>query len=355
MIFMMDARVKFQTGKQKEFIQQVLKNLNSPSLKNLLSYDSDISYSALKKYAREESLMPLNLVRELCELSKIDFKSLNLEYLNSNWGAIKGGKAGIKITLAKYKDKLERWRKRGWEKGMKSFSEPKKIKEPPLNEKLAELIGVYLGDGTLTKYFMKISGDCRYDLHYFNYLSGLVFNLFGLKVKISKEKKRNTAYLTIFSKNFCSFFKEKYHFSYGDKIKNKSKIPEVIMKDKKLSIACLRGLVDTDGSVSRRGRNGSQFCIHFCAYSPELLNQVKLLGKKFEIFTYFSDKGMGTNSSENVRRYFKLVGSSTLKHIIRYRARFYENKTLYLKDVPKYFKKDLYREMSLPFKDGPVV
>lgn len=352
---MKDLRVKFQIGKQREFIQQILKNLNSPSLKNLLSYDSDISYSALKKYAREESLMPLSLVKELCELSRIDFKSLNLKYLNSNWGAIKGGKAGIKITLTRHKDKLDIWRKRGWEKTLKYLSKPKEIKEPLLNEELAELIGVYLGDGTLTKYFMKISGDYRYDLPYFNYLSKLIFNLFGLKSKISKENKRNTAYLTIFSKNFCSFFKDKYNFDYGDKIKNKSKIPEVIMKDKKLSVACLRGLVDTDGSVSRRGRNGSQFCIHFCAYSPELLNQVKFLAGKYKIFTYFSDKGAGTNNQECIKKYFKFVGSSTLKHIIRYRTRFYENKTLYLKEVPNYFKKDLYREMSLPFKDGPVV
>ena len=352
---MEDLRVKFQTEKQKEFIQQILKNLNSPNLKNLLSYDSEISYSALKKYAREESLMPLSLVKELCELSKIDFKSLNLEYLNSNWGAVKGGKAGIRVTLTRHKDKLAVWRKRGWEKSLKSLSNPKEIKEPPLNEELAELIGIYLGDGTLTKYFMKISGDYRYDLPYFKYLSRLIFNLFALKPKISKENKRNTAYLTIFSKNFCSFFKKKYAFNYGDKIRNQSKIPEVIMKNKKLSIACLRGLMDTDGSVSRRGRNGSQFCIHFCAYNPQLLNQVKSIGKELKIFTYFSDKGMGTNNSENIKRYFRLVGSSTLKHIVRYRTRFYENKTLYLWEVPGYFKKDLYSKLNLPFKDGPVV
>lgn len=250
----------------------------------------------------------------------------------------------------KYASKLKLWSQTG---GRKSGEyNLKNINYPELNEDLAEFIGAHLGDGTMSKYFIKISGDYRYDLSYFNYLSKIVLKLFGISTSITKEKYRNTAYLTIYSKEVCLFLNKNYYIPFGDKIKNNAIIPERILKNRKLFVACLRGLVDTDGSISRRGRNGSQFCLEFFSQNKKLFDQVNGMGRQLNIFTYSTKNRAGTNKWDNIKRYFKIVGSSNLKHIIRFYTKNYENTTIYLADVPKYLKKDLYINMNLPFKMG---
>jgi len=49
-----------------------------------------------------------------------------------------------------------------------------------------------LGDGTLTKYFLRISGDSRFDVPYFTYLQEMTKELFGLSssIKILKENRK---------------------------------------------------------------------------------------------------------------------------------------------------------------------
>ena len=123
-----------------------------------------------------------------------------------------------------------------------------------VNEELAELVGAYLGDGTLTKYFIRISGDKRYDVSYIRYLAGLVENVFEFKPAIRFENNTNIIYLEIRSKMICDFFHKKLKILYGDKIRNKTRIPEQILGDKNLLKACIRGLVDTDGSICRRDK-----------------------------------------------------------------------------------------------------
>lgn len=344
-------RVKFKKGEQRIFFNKVIEKLNCFSLRKLSDYDLDIPYSTLKKYYSEYYLLPFPLFKKLCSLSKIKKNSLNISYLPGNWGAVKGGKKGIVSMMKKYSSQLPLWRIRG---GMNSpIPKTKDITYPELNENLAEFIGAYLGDGTLTKYFIRISGDYRYDLPYFNYLSKLIFKLFGIKPIIIKEKRLvNTAHLLIFSKKICSFLKDDYGIKYGHKIRNKTCVPKDILKDKELSIACLRGLVDTDGSVSRRGKGGSQFCVQFTNHNKKLLYQANSIGKRLRIFTYITGNGTGTNKWENILKYFEIVGSSNLRHIVRFCLRNYESKTIYVGDVVKYYKKNLYRNINLPFKMG---
>jgi len=348
---MVGERAKFSKGKQREFLMKVIGKLMCRSLRDLLQFGIDVPYSTLKNYFIEEHLIPLSLLKDICHLSKIDINSLNIIILPENWGAIKGGKRGIISMMKIYEDKLPLWRARGNKKIAEINT--KKINFPKLNEELAEFIGIYLGDGTLTKYFLRISGDYRYDLPYFNYIYNLVFRLFGIKPKIIKDKRPiNTCYLLIGSKKICSLLNKTYGLKFGDKIRNKNHIPKKILMDDKLSIACLRGLVDTDGSVSRRGRNGSQFCVQFTNHNPLLLKQVYMIGKKFNIFTYFTGNEVGTNKWENILKYFEKIGSSNLRHIVRFYSRYKDNRTLYLREVPIYYEKSLYKSLNLPFKMG---
>jgi len=343
----MGQRIRFYNGKQKEFLDLVQYNLNVSSLKRVLQFGIDVSYSALKKYRTGKLLLPNELFENLCHLAKIDSNTLKFEFIQDNWGQIKGGKNGIKALQKKYPREIKKWRKLAMlNSPVIGNSNLKKIKVPELNEKLAEFIGAYLGDGTITPYQIKISGDYRFDIPYYNYLSNIIFELFGIYPSIHKNRTNNSALLLISSKNICSFLNEKYKIAFGDKIRNQTKIPKEIMQDDKLAVACLRGLMDTDGSVSRRG---NQFCIQFTNHNKSLLRQVIHLGKKFNVFTFFDKTGTGSNSWNTILNYFKIVGSSNLKHIIRFDLKL-KGIRAYRADTIPLFEKDLYRNLILPFK-----
>ena len=85
-------RIKFQKGKQREFLDLVVKRLNCVSLRGILQFGLDISYDCLKNYYVERRLMDRELFNDLCHISKINKNELKVEYFMDNWGQVKGGK-----------------------------------------------------------------------------------------------------------------------------------------------------------------------------------------------------------------------------------------------------------------------
>lgn len=84
-------RVKFEKGQQKKFIVNVMKKLNSVTLRDL-SNRLNLSYSSIKKYNNELRLLPFGLFEDLCKVCDLNKKLLNVTFLEDNWGQIKGGK-----------------------------------------------------------------------------------------------------------------------------------------------------------------------------------------------------------------------------------------------------------------------
>ena len=338
-----DRRIKLEKGQQRRLILNATKK--SGSLKKL-GIIVGVPYSTIKEYAQENFLLPEILFNKIKQISQIKNAEIKISYLPWNWGKIKGGKRGMATLQKLYPKKIIEWRRIAIKNSQSKNT--KKIKTPRLNEKLAEFIGIYLGDGTMTKYFIKISGDFRVDLPYFLYLKKLIKDVFDVGSSITRDKKYNTLYLTIFSKSICDLFNKKFGLKPGNKIRNKSKVPEKILDNRELATACLRGLIDTDGSISRRGRNGSQFCIQFTSHNKKLLDQVYEVGKKLEIFTFYDKTGTGTNKWEKIIKYFRIVGSSNLRHIVRFNERLGGN-TIYQKEVLNYYQKEKYKNLNLPF------
>ena len=344
---MFEERVKFQEAKPREFFDRVLMEISCPNLK-ILSSKIKIPYSSLKKYCGGYLLLPKSLFEYLCHLAKVNPETFNFQIVDGNWGQVKGGYNAMEILMKKYKKEFPAWRKKATRNS--SIKRTKKIKIPKMSEGLAEFIGIHLGDGTMTKHFIRISGDWRYDIPYFKYISDLIFSLFGIRPQIFKDPRPiNTGLLLIRSKAVCSFLNKNYGIPFGNKILNGAQVPEEIMGNKKLSLACLRGLVDTDGSVTRRGSGGKQFCIDFRAHNKILLSQVKQITEKDRLFTHFYNRSSGTNCWPSILKYFKMVGSSNLRHIVRFHQRTLGN-TLYQKEVVDYYGQDLYKQLSLPFK-----
>ena len=89
-------RVKFKKGEQRKFIQNVLSEINCPSLRAFLQFGLGVPYSTLKNYFVEVRLIPEDLFRDLCYLAKMKVEDLDVEYLGEHWGKVRGGKKGRK-------------------------------------------------------------------------------------------------------------------------------------------------------------------------------------------------------------------------------------------------------------------
>jgi hypothetical protein len=278
-----------------------------------------VSTSVLKDWYYERRLIPEEYFYEIDEDNK--FERFILERKKSKWGQIKGG------LISKANN-----------------SKIKYIKFPKMNKKLAEFIGIVLGDGTLRKYSIEISGDKRYDTFYFNYIKSLVKDLFNLNISLYRDINKNTLCLVIFSVDLCKYINEKFDLPYGDKIKNESKIPKPILRNKELSFACLRGLIDTDGCV---GKSKEKIRMVFSSNSGILLKQVWNIGKSCNLFTYCYENQTGTDSFEKIKNYFKCVGSSNHRHVIRFSEKLKNNNVLYVHQTLHLYNK--YENITLPF------
>jgi len=85
-------RIEFPKGKQKAFINQVMANLSSPSLRSLLQYGFQTNYSSLKNYYTERRLIPKDLFDDFCHLAKINQSEIEHQIKKSTWGQQKGGR-----------------------------------------------------------------------------------------------------------------------------------------------------------------------------------------------------------------------------------------------------------------------
>ena len=114
-------------------------------------------------------------------------------------------------------------------------------------------------------------------------------------------------------------------FKKSDKIKQQVDIPDWIKRNKKYKIACVRGLIDTDGCIFTHcykvnGKWYSYKKIAFRSFSKPLI---------FSVFKILNDCGINSrmaqendlriDSTADVKRYFELIGSHNQKHLKRYK------------------------------------
>ena len=149
-----------------------------------------------------------------------------MEVKTKNWGQVKGGKLSSGTTKA--------------------------IKIPAKDEKLAELVGIILGDGNIQHtgpYQLRIVGDSIKDKDYMlNYVKPLLDSLFEVNSGVYKHYKFNAIYIYISSKKIIEFLIS-IGLKGGNKIESKVSIPSWILENNSYTKACIRGLVDTDGSI----------------------------------------------------------------------------------------------------------
>ena len=122
---------------------------------------------------------------------------------------------------------------------------------------LAELFGVYAGDGclaiyvrgTTTDYRLTISGSVD-DEPYLQYVAGLIHTQFGVCSTLKPRREPGRAWLELIcrSKAIVTYFAEN---GFASGRKRNIRIPEWIYAQPQFMVGFLRGLLDTDGYVGR--------------------------------------------------------------------------------------------------------
>ena len=207
----------------------------------------------------------------------------------------------------------------------------KVIKIPEKSEKLAEFVGILLGDGCITSYKQKIGKKCKCyhgfriaghsengHVYLTSYIKKLVIDLFGIEPYFYRAKNSKCSYICLQSVRAVNFLKS-VGLKAGNKKKNNVGIPNWIFSDKKFMIACLRGLIDTDGTVYMCG-NGSTFPrLGFCSKIKRLKEDFTRLVTELD---YRPTPWMGKNlmiyRKRDIFKYHGEVGFSNPYHLERF-------------------------------------
>ncbi len=203
----------------------------------------------------------------------------------------------------------------------------KTINHPPKSVQLAEFFGIYLGDGGIRgSHQVTISYDYRKDAEYAEYIGAMIRRLFAIDYSICKRKKNNGADIVISSTHLVDFL-IKNGIRHGNKVTNQLEVPAWIESRLDYSIACLRGLVDTDGGLYRHeyvsGRKIYKYLkLCFTNHSKPILEFAIKTMKRLNIQAYLSNYHVSIYSKDCLKEYFLRVRSNNPKHLLKWSSYF---------------------------------
>jgi len=211
-----------------------------------------------------------------------------------------------------------------------------------------------LGDGCIfsNKMGICISGNSLLDKNYIeDYICPLIQRLFQIKPKIYYSNQSNSIRCVVYSKKLSEIL-IKQGFPKGKKNLANLRIPSKFFKDVGILESCIRGLVDTDGSIS--AHPNVKIALNISSCSKSLINSFLEAFKKINLNAGGYSKGINLYGKIKLEEYFKKVGSSNLRNILKYKT-FKEKKYVPTsKEIETFLKKNESINMKLPWY-GPMV
>ncbi|MBN1644837.1 hypothetical protein JW851_02250 [Candidatus Woesearchaeota archaeon] len=241
-----------------------------------------------------------------------------------------------------------------WGQKHKNKANLKKIQQPELTEKYAEFFGAMLGDGCIFSNLsgICISGNSILDRSYLEkYVSPLIFKLFQLKPTIYYSNQSNSMRCIVYSKKIAEFLIQQ-KFPQGKKTFENLKIPHSFFKETKLLKACIRGLVDTDGSIF--AHPNTRICLNISIYSGSLLNSCLKAFKKLNIKVGKYNKGINLYGTSKISNYFEKIGSSNVRNVLKYKIFKEKNYVPTSKEIESFLRENNTFSVKLPYH-GPMV
>jgi hypothetical protein len=226
-------------------------------------------------------------------------------------GTIESRIKGGKISQQRRRENPEKYRQLGC-KIRKNFI------RPPYSTYFAELIGIILGDGTISNYQVRVTLDRHRDKEYADFVKNLMVSILGEAPAFAIREYDNTISLTLSGVGLVEMLEE-VGMERGDKIAHQISFPLWIRNNSAYSIACVRGLFDTDGGLYFHQKGEKKYlgwC--FCSHSEPLLADVYKTLRSLD----FNVKNAGgcklcMYRLSSIERYLSLVGSSNPKNEAR--------------------------------------
>lgn len=198
-----------------------------------------------------------------------------------------------------------------------------------LNKDLAEETGIHIGDGSMNIYkggaFYTVACHKDEDREYVDYfILPLIKRIYGKEPK-PRFWSQGTYGFRISSKEIINFKHTVLGLPLGKK--TNISIPKVILKNNKLMKCFLRGLFDTDGSLTLWKTNNKLYPrIYFSSVSKKLAEQVKefLIKKGFRVTSWqtsYKNKNwnmsyrLSINGTKMLIKWMKEIGFNNPKHI----------------------------------------
>ncbi len=189
-----------------------------------------------------------------------------------------------------------------------------------LNAKLAEVVGILLGDGSfyISGYNneLDVALNTR-DINYKNYVKNLLKTVSQTYVREKYVKNINCVHIRISRKAPVDRLLKISFGKQGNKIKNKVTIPKWIWKKDKFITSCIRGLIDTDGSIYRlKPHWPNLFQISFKSNDKKLLIDTRkaFLRLGFHPSKVFGNRIVITRQKE-VKEYFDKIGTNNDRNL----------------------------------------
>lgn len=316
-------RLSFSPGGLSAFIQEVQRKLglSADDLARLIGF----SGRTLRDWKREKFNPNKDAILKLSQLSGVKLPTFKV--ISQYWYVYKGAKLGGKRRYELYgpigtlKDR-SKGGKASWNK-RKNNPElwkvyTKKIIEPKNSIELAEFIGIMLGDGGLTHFQCSIYLNSEIDKEFAYYVKNLMSKLFGITPKIYVHKKHKVCRVSVSSVNLVKYLTSK-GLCIGDKVRAQVGVPSWVLLNPEYVKACIRGLIDTDGSLiihryRIKGKEYSYPKISFSNRSEPLLEFVYWGLGQFGLNpkrTYRSEVWL--HNQNDVRRYLEIIGVSNYK------------------------------------------
>lgn len=324
-------RIKFSKQTQQNFVTRGIKMFGGLEK---MSASLGVSTRSINDWKRGKFSMSVEVAKKLAKQIKC---SVPRGKIFGRYDHVKdAGKIGGRKVLERYgkiggdeKKRIRAWTT--WWKKQGRFKknpilERKPVSFPKKSVRLAEFIGIMLGDGVITDYQITITLNRYTDRQYAEYVIKLIHSLFHVQPSIRDDIKNSTLVIFVSRRALVEWLtSNSVGLLKGRKIHQQVSIPKWIMKKPVYLRSCIRGLIDTDGSVvvHKYIVNGKQYTykkINFSSASVPLLKLVfdTLITLKLKPRLDKSRRQLWVESIETVNQYMKIIGISNPKHLKRY-------------------------------------
>lgn len=327
---MEDGRVVFPRGEQKRFLLKIQKKTGSSW--ETLAKKAGVCRRTLTDWKREKYSISLKSLKIFLKISALRWPS-HSEIRKSFWWTHDAAKIAGRLVYQKYgtignplkrrQRWLEWWRTKGRFQHKNNFVF-KKVFFPKKTEDLAEFAGIMMGDGSITKRQIAVTVHYKDDRAYSLFIKRLMQKLFKVKPSWLIRVKRSTIFVVI-SRTQLVKFCQSIGLVVGNKVKQQIDIPKWIMKSSLFQMACVRGLMDTDGCIFNECHtiSGKRYCfprLSFVSMSAPLRESVVNIFKELDFLPKMrNNRSVQLEHKREIIRYFEMIKSHNPKHLKKWK------------------------------------